>query len=146
MSAFYCSFDGAESTLTIHRALELGVSFPDTADVYGPFTNESLVGKAIASRRDDHSAEQALGQGGEAGHRVRVGRGDEIDRDLVGARVQTPSEPGPDACSAAVQDEQVDEPVASPTGQVGVVEAERAQVVGVVDQAEIGLLDRWSAD
>ncbi len=48
MSAFYGSFDDAESTQTIHRALELGVTFFDTADVYGPFTNESLVGRAIA--------------------------------------------------------------------------------------------------
>ena len=52
MSAFYGSFDDAESTRTIHRALELGVTFLDTADVYGPFTNESLLGKAIAGRRD----------------------------------------------------------------------------------------------
>ncbi len=53
MSAFYGSFDDTESTATIHRALELGVTLLDTADVYGPFTNERLVGKAIAGRRDD---------------------------------------------------------------------------------------------
>jgi aryl-alcohol dehydrogenase-like predicted oxidoreductase len=53
MSAFYGSFDDAESTATIHRALDLGVTLLDTADVYGPFTNESLVGKAIAGRRDE---------------------------------------------------------------------------------------------
>ena len=53
MSAFYGSFDDSESTATIHRALDLGVTFLDTADVYGPFTNESLVGKAIAGRRDE---------------------------------------------------------------------------------------------
>jgi aryl-alcohol dehydrogenase-like predicted oxidoreductase len=52
MSAFYGSFDDAESTATIHRALDLGVTLLDTADIYGPFTNESLVGKAIAGRRD----------------------------------------------------------------------------------------------
>ena len=53
MSAFYGSFDDTESTATIHRALELGVTLLDTADVYGPFTNERLVGKAIAGRRDE---------------------------------------------------------------------------------------------
>ena len=53
MSAFYGSFDDAESTATIHRALDLGVTLLDTADVYGPFTNEALVGKAIAGRRDE---------------------------------------------------------------------------------------------
>jgi aryl-alcohol dehydrogenase-like predicted oxidoreductase len=53
MSEFYGSGDEAESTRTIHRALELGCNFLDTADVYGPFTNEVLVGKAIAGRRDE---------------------------------------------------------------------------------------------
>jgi aryl-alcohol dehydrogenase-like predicted oxidoreductase len=52
MSAFYGSFDDAESTVTIHRALDLGVTLFDTADVYGPFTNERLLGKALAGRRD----------------------------------------------------------------------------------------------
>jgi len=45
--------DEAESTATIRRALELGVTLLDTADMYGPFTNEELVGRAIASRRDE---------------------------------------------------------------------------------------------
>jgi aryl-alcohol dehydrogenase-like predicted oxidoreductase len=53
MSAFYGSFDDAESTATIHQALDLGITLLDTADVYGPFTNESLVGSAIAGRRDE---------------------------------------------------------------------------------------------
>jgi aryl-alcohol dehydrogenase-like predicted oxidoreductase len=52
MSEFYGEADETESIATIHRALELGVSFLDTADMYGPFTNERLVGKAIADRRD----------------------------------------------------------------------------------------------
>lgn len=52
MSEFYSGRDEAEAVATIHRALELGVTFLDTADMYGPFTNELLVGKAIAGRRD----------------------------------------------------------------------------------------------
>jgi aryl-alcohol dehydrogenase-like predicted oxidoreductase len=55
MSEFYGSDserDENEAIVTIHRALELGVNFLDTADMYGPFTNEQLVGKAIARRRD----------------------------------------------------------------------------------------------
>ncbi|MFL5355544.1 aldo/keto reductase [Archangium sp.] len=52
MSEFYGAGDEKESISVIHRALELGVNFLDTADMYGPFTNEKLVGKAIADRRD----------------------------------------------------------------------------------------------
>jgi aryl-alcohol dehydrogenase-like predicted oxidoreductase len=53
MSEFYGTADEGEAIATIHRAIELGVAFLDTADVYGPFTNEELVGKAIAGRRDE---------------------------------------------------------------------------------------------
>lgn len=52
MSEFYGSGDDAESIRTIHRALDLGVTMLDTADMYGPFTNEVLVGKAIKGKRD----------------------------------------------------------------------------------------------
>jgi aryl-alcohol dehydrogenase-like predicted oxidoreductase len=52
MSEFYGPRDAAESIATIHRALELGVTLLDTADMYGPFTNEELVGRAISDRRD----------------------------------------------------------------------------------------------
>jgi aryl-alcohol dehydrogenase-like predicted oxidoreductase len=52
MSEFYGARDDAESIATIHRALELGVTLLDTADMYGPHTNEELVGRAVADRRD----------------------------------------------------------------------------------------------
>jgi aryl-alcohol dehydrogenase-like predicted oxidoreductase len=52
MSEFYGAGDDAESIATIHRALELGVNLLDTSNAYGPFTNEVLVGEAIADRRD----------------------------------------------------------------------------------------------
>jgi aryl-alcohol dehydrogenase-like predicted oxidoreductase len=52
MSEFYAGRDDEESIRTIHRALDLGVTFLDTADMYGPHTNEILVGKAIRDRRD----------------------------------------------------------------------------------------------
>jgi aryl-alcohol dehydrogenase-like predicted oxidoreductase len=53
MSQSYGPADETESTATIHQALDLGVTFLDTADMYGPFVNEQLVGKAIAARRGE---------------------------------------------------------------------------------------------
>src|SRR3712207_6434875 len=53
MSEFYGTADEDEAVRTIHRALDLGVTFLDTADMYGPFTNEKLVGRAIDQRREE---------------------------------------------------------------------------------------------
>src|SRR5512142_149920 len=52
MSEFYGTADEGESIATIHRAIDLGITFFDTADMYGPFRNEELVGKALRGRRD----------------------------------------------------------------------------------------------
>jgi aryl-alcohol dehydrogenase-like predicted oxidoreductase len=76
MSEFYGARDDDEAIATIHRALELGVSFLDTADMYGPFTNERLVGRAIAGRRDEVVIATKFGNvRGEQGERLGI-RGD----------------------------------------------------------------------
>jgi aryl-alcohol dehydrogenase-like predicted oxidoreductase len=82
MSEFYGSPDEAGGLATIHRALDLGVTFLDTADMYGPFTNERLVGKAIADRRDVVQLATKFGnERGEDGSRLGVnGRPDYVHK------------------------------------------------------------------
>jgi aryl-alcohol dehydrogenase-like predicted oxidoreductase len=76
MSEFYGAADEGEALEAIHRALDLGVNFLDTADMYGPFTNEKLVGAAIAGRREEVVLATKFGNvRGENGERLGV-RGD----------------------------------------------------------------------
>ena len=62
MSEFYAPKDDAESTATIHRAIDLGITLIDTADMYGPFKNERLVGAAVRDRRDRVAIATKFGQ------------------------------------------------------------------------------------
>src|SRR3954471_16206454 len=73
MSEFYGQGDDDQSIATIHRALELGVTLLDTADMYGPFTNEKLVGRAIADRREKAVVATKFGNvRGENGERLGI--------------------------------------------------------------------------
>jgi aryl-alcohol dehydrogenase-like predicted oxidoreductase len=89
MSEFYGSGEEQQGIDTIHRALDLGVTFLDTADMYGPFTNERLVGKAIADRRVDVQLATKFGnERREDGTRVGVNGRPEYVRSACDASLQ----------------------------------------------------------
>ncbi len=89
MSAFYGETDLDESERTIQRALELGIDFLDTAEMYGPFANEELVGKAIAGRRDDYVIATKFGvrpvREGDGWTRVIDGSPENVRRSVEGS-------------------------------------------------------------
>ena len=89
MSEFYGTGDEDESIATIHRAIELGVTFLDTADMYGPFTNEKLVGKAIEGRRDEVVLATKFGNvRGENGERLGISGAPDYVRKSCDASLQ----------------------------------------------------------
>src|SRR3954452_12769154 len=89
MSEFYGDGDDDESIATIHRALERAVHFLDTADMYGPFTNEELVGRAIADRRDQVVLATKFGNvRGENGERLGLRRDAQYVREACDASLR----------------------------------------------------------
>jgi aryl-alcohol dehydrogenase-like predicted oxidoreductase len=85
MSAFYGETDEHESVAAIHRAAELGVTFLDTAEMYGPHANEELVGRAIAGRRDDYVIATKFGVRHVDGENVRDGSPANVRRSIEGS-------------------------------------------------------------
>ncbi|MDX6582693.1 MAG: hypothetical protein QOI10_1877 [Solirubrobacterales bacterium] len=90
MSAFYGSTDEDEAIATIERALELGIDFLDTAEMYGPHTNEKLVGKAVAGKRDEYVIATKFGIRAERGadgsiNRVIDGSPENVRRSVEGS-------------------------------------------------------------
>jgi aryl-alcohol dehydrogenase-like predicted oxidoreductase len=89
MSEFYGTGDEGEAIATIHAALDAGVNFLDTADMYGPFTNERLVGRAIADRRDEVVLATKFGNvRGEDGARLGINGRPEYVRAACDASLQ----------------------------------------------------------
>ena len=89
MSEFYGTTDELQSIETIQRALDIGVTFLDTADAYGPFTNERLVGKAIDGRRDEVQLATKFGNvRGEDGSRLGINGSPEYVRKACDASLQ----------------------------------------------------------
>ena len=89
MSEFYGLGDEDAAIATIHRALELGVTFLDTADMYGPFTNEKLVGRAIVGRRDEVVLATKFGnERGEDGSRLGINGKPDYVRKAADASLQ----------------------------------------------------------
>ena len=88
MSAFYGTTDEGEAVATIQRAIELGVTFLDTAELYGPYTNEELVGRAIAGRRDDVVIATKFGvrrDPGDVNRRILDGSPENVRRSVEGS-------------------------------------------------------------
>jgi aryl-alcohol dehydrogenase-like predicted oxidoreductase len=87
MSAFYGTVDEDEAIATIHRAREIGIDFLDTAELYGPHTNEELVGRAVAGRRDDYVVATKFGVRRPEGEnrRVRDGSPENVRRSAEGS-------------------------------------------------------------
>ena len=89
MSEFYGATDDEESTAVINRALDLGCTFLDTADMYGPFTNEKLVGAAIAGRRHEVQLATKFGnQRGPRGERIGINGRPEYVRSACDASLE----------------------------------------------------------
>jgi aryl-alcohol dehydrogenase-like predicted oxidoreductase len=89
MSEFYGTADEQEAIATIHRALELGITLLDTADMYGPFTNERLVGRAIAARRDEVVLATKFGiLRGEDGARLGIDGSPDHAREAIDASLE----------------------------------------------------------
>ena len=89
MSEFYGTADEGEAIATIQRAVELGITFFDTADMYGPFTNERLVGRALAGRRDEVVLATKFGNvRGEDGRAARHPRRPEYVRQACDASLE----------------------------------------------------------
>jgi aryl-alcohol dehydrogenase-like predicted oxidoreductase len=89
MSEFYGTTDESEAIATIHAALDAGVNFLDTADMYGPFTNERLVGRAIKDRRDEVVLATKFGNvRGEDGARLGINGRPEYVRSACDASLQ----------------------------------------------------------
>ena len=85
MSAFYGETDEDESVAAIHRASELGVTFLDTAEMYGPHANEELLGRAIAGRRDDYEIATKFGVRRVDGEHVLDGSPANVRRSIEGS-------------------------------------------------------------
>ena len=85
MSAFYGETDSEESVAAIKRAPVIGVNFLDTAEMYGPHTNEELVGRAIAGRRDEYVIATKFGVRRENGQHILDGSPENVRRSLEGS-------------------------------------------------------------